>query len=78
MVQRTMERGMVLENDKAKLVWDFQFNLRKTETARRPDLILELKNQKQIGFVTWHVRCNKTLTRNGQINLRDNDNLLLR
>ena len=35
------ERGMVLENDKAKLVWDFQFNLRKTETARRPDLILE-------------------------------------
>ena len=42
------ERGMVLENDKAKLVWDFQFNLRKTETARRPDLILELKNEKQI------------------------------
>ena len=23
------EPGMVLENDKAKLVWDFQFNLRK-------------------------------------------------
>ena len=42
------ERGMVLENDKAKLVWDFQFNLRKTETARRPDLILELRNEKQI------------------------------
>ena len=39
---------MVLENDKAKLVWDFQFNFRKTETARRPDLILELKNEKQI------------------------------
>ena len=24
------EQGMVLENDKAKLIWDFQFNLRKT------------------------------------------------
>ena len=23
------EPGMVLENDKAKLAWDFQFNLRK-------------------------------------------------
>ena len=39
---------MVMESDKAKLVWDFQFNLRKTETARRPDLILELKNERQI------------------------------
>ena len=26
------ERGMVLENHKVKLVWDFQFYLRKTET----------------------------------------------
>ena len=42
------ERGTVLENDKANFVWDFQFNLRKTETARRLDLILELKNEKQI------------------------------
>ena len=39
---------MVLENDKAKLVWDFQFNLRKTETTRRPELILETKDKKQI------------------------------
>ena len=31
------QRSMVLENDKAELVWDFQFNLRKTKTARRPD-----------------------------------------
>ena len=30
------ERGMVLKNDKAKLVWDFQFNLQKTETAEDP------------------------------------------
>lgn len=42
------ERWMVLENDKAKLVWDFQFNLRKTETTRRPELILETKDKKQI------------------------------
>ena len=42
------KRGMVLENLKVKPVCDFQFNLRKTETARRPDLRLETKYQKQI------------------------------
>ena len=38
----------MLENDKAKLIWDFEFHLRKTTTARRPDLILEDKQQKKI------------------------------
>ena len=38
----------MLENDKAKLVWDFEFHLRKSTTARRPDLILELKIDKKI------------------------------
>ena len=42
------ERGTVLENGKAKLVWDFEFHLRKTSTARRPDLILEEKREKCI------------------------------
>ena len=42
------ERGMVLENDRGKLVWDFEFHLRKTTTARRPDLILEDKEKKKI------------------------------
>ena len=41
-------RGHVLENARAKLVWDFEFNLRKTTTARRPDLILEDKEKKYI------------------------------
>ena len=39
---------MVLENDKAELVWDFQFHLRKPETAGRPDLLLETKYKKQL------------------------------
>ena len=39
-------RGTVPENDKAKLVWDFEFHLQKNTTARRPDLILELKTFK--------------------------------
>ena len=38
----------VLENGKAKLVWAFQFNLRKTNTSRRPDFILEDKESKKI------------------------------
>ena len=42
------ERGMILENDKAKLVWDFLFSLRKSEAARRPSLILETKYEKKI------------------------------
>ena len=41
------ERGAVFENDKGKLVWDFEFNLRKTTTARS-DLILEDKEKKKI------------------------------
>ena len=47
--KKQWEQGIVLENNKAKLVWDFQFNLQKTETARRSDLILETKDEKQ----TW-------------------------
>ena len=39
-------RGYALENDHAKLVWDFEFNLRKTTASRRPDLTLEDKEKK--------------------------------
>ena len=46
--QQKWNRGKVLENDKAKLMWDFEFDLRKTTSARRPDLILELKIDKKI------------------------------
>ena len=41
-------RGEVLENANCKLVWDFEFNLRKTTTSRRPDLILEDKEKSKI------------------------------
>ena len=39
---------MVLENNKAKLVQGFEFHLRKITTARRSDLILDLKIDKKI------------------------------
>ena len=39
-------RRHVLENARAKLLWDFEFNLRKTTAARRPDQILEDKERK--------------------------------
>ena len=42
------ELGTVLENKKGKLVWDFELNLCKTTTARRPDLTLEDKAKKKI------------------------------
>ena len=41
-------RGQVLENNRAKLVWHFEFNLRKTTTSRRPDLVLEDKERNKI------------------------------
>ena len=46
--QQKWSRGTTLENAKAKLVWDFEFHLRKTTTARRPDLVLEDKEKKMI------------------------------
>ena len=46
--QEKWKRGHVLENSQAKLVWDFEFNLRKTATSRRPDLMLEEKQTKTI------------------------------
>ena len=41
--QEKRKRGHVLENSQAKLIWDFEFNLRKTATSRRLDLMLEKK-----------------------------------
>ena len=46
--QQKWTRGTTFENDKAKLIWDFEYNLRKTTTARRPDLVLENKTNKII------------------------------
>ena len=42
------ERGKVFENNKGKLVWDFEFKMRQTSSARRPDLTLEDKETKRI------------------------------
>ena len=41
-------RGIVLENNKVKLVWDFEFHLQKITTTKKTDLILELKIDKKI------------------------------
>ena len=39
----------MFENDKAKLIWDFEKRLKKNE-ARRPDLVFEEKKRKVIWF----------------------------
>ena len=41
------EQGKVID----KISWDFEFNLRKTETARRPDLVLEHRDDKKITVI---------------------------
>ena len=47
-------KGHILENSQAKLVWEFEFNLRKT-TSRRLDLMLEEKQTKTIWIC--HMPC---------------------
>ena len=46
--QEKFKSRHVLENSQAKLVEDFEFNLRKTTTSRRSDLMLEEKHTKTI------------------------------
>jgi len=45
------KKGTMVENDKAKIVWDFEFKTRKKTRARRPDLILEDKVARKIFIV---------------------------
>ena len=49
------ETGKVLENENCKIIWDFQFRLIKTEKARRPDLIFEDKEERQIFIIDMAV-----------------------
>ena len=44
--EQRWDRGTVFENERAKLVWDFELHLRKTTTSRRPGLILKTKEDK--------------------------------
>ena len=46
--QEKWKRVHILENSQVKLVWDFEFNLRKMTTSRRLDLMLEEKQTKTI------------------------------
>ena len=53
MVQGKIVNGQVLDNAQAKLIWDFEFNLRKTTKQRRPDLTLEDQEKNLYGFAIW-------------------------
>ena len=59
------ERGTVLENERRKLVWDFEFHLRKTTLTKRPDLTLEDKAKKKIWICDMHALINGTLRLKG-------------
>ena len=34
-------QGAVLENEHVKMSWDFEYNMRKESTARRPDVTIK-------------------------------------
>ena len=50
------EKGKVFENMNGKLVWDFEYKLRQSSSARRPDLTLEDRETKRIWIcdMAWH------------------------
>ena len=46
--EQRWDRGTVFENERTKFVWDFECHLCKMTTSRRPDLILEMKEDRKI------------------------------
>ena len=59
------KRGTVLENCKAKMVWDFEFNLQMTNTSKDLTSFWKIRSQKRSEFVIWPVPNSKTLKQNG-------------
>lgn len=45
------EKGQVLKGNGFKLCWDFEYRMRKTSSARRPDLTLEDEKERKIWIV---------------------------
>ena len=44
--KESWNKGKVIESKDFQLSWDFEYHLRKTTTARRPDVTIELKKEK--------------------------------
>ena len=47
----TWQKGTTLENKGKKLLWDFEYCMRKTTSARRPDLTLEDLQERKIWLI---------------------------
>ena len=62
------ERGHVLENSRAKLVWDFECHLRKKTTYRRSDLTLKDKERKMVWL------CDMACSQEDNNNIKTYDN----
>ena len=45
------DQGAVMENEKVKMSWDFEYHMRKETTASRPDVTVEYKEQKLIQLI---------------------------
>ena len=44
-------KGTVIGNDECKLCRDFEYDVRKTKTARQPDVTIEYKNKNKIFLI---------------------------
>ena len=63
------KKGTVIEKPGKKLVWEFEYNMRKTTTARRPELTLEDIEEGNIWIVdmAWPAEANIVETRRGKL-----------
>ena len=59
------ERGTVLENNKSKLIWNFEFKLEKQRHQGDQIQYWRRKMRKRFGYVTWPVPSNGVSKRKG-------------
>ena len=58
------KKRKVVENSKGKLLLEFEYKIRQTRAARRPDLILEVKENKKM------LLCDMVCTQEGNIEMK--------
>ena len=56
-------KGTVLEKNSKKICWDFEFTMRKTTSARRPDVMIENDEEKKLWIVDMACPNEKTSVR---------------
>ena len=71
-------KGTVIKNDECKLCWDFEYDVRKTKTARQPDVTVEYKNKNKIFLIDMACPSENNVDANHVEKLKNTSNSHLR